>query len=355
MTPAYLLPGKLPPALLAELLAQPTVTDPRLLIGPRPGVDAAVIDMGERLLLAKSDPITFATDALGYYAVTVNANDIATMGGRPLWFLATLLLPEHTTTAALVRDIFGQIRQACQDLHITLVGGHTEITVGLERPILSGHMLGEVARERLVTSSGAQVGDAVLLTKGFPVEGIAIMARECASLLETHGYAEHDIRRWQDFLYDPGISVVRDAQILHQAVEVHAMHDPTEGGVATGLRELAQASGVGLHIAADRLPLFPDGVILCEAFGLDPFGTIASGALLATVPAAQVDQAITACREAGIACYRIGTVVANASELWLTTGTQTRPIPSFARDEILKLFSTRDPEPARVVRFETDK
>jgi hydrogenase expression/formation protein HypE len=338
MSPAPLPPGKLPAALLTALLAQDVSTDPRVLIGPRVGEDAAVIDMGDCLLIAKSDPITFATDAIGYYAVTVNANDIAVMGGTPRWFLATLLLPETRTTTALVQDIFAQIRQACRELDIALVGGHTEITVGLERPILSGHMLGEVTRERLVTSAGVQVGDALVLTKGFPVEGVSIMARECAAQLATQGHAPEDIARWQHFLFRPGISVVREAQVLQQAVEVHAMHDPTEGGVATGLWELAQASGVGLHVTADQLPILPEGALLCKAFGLDPLGTIASGALLAAVPAAQVERAIGACAEAGIACYHIGTAVADANDLVLHTGTQTRLLPTFTRDEILTLF-----------------
>jgi hydrogenase expression/formation protein HypE len=338
MNPAPLPPGKLPTALLAALLAQDVPTDPRVLIGPRVGEDAAVIDMGDRLLIAKSDPITFATDAIGHYAVTVNANDIAAMGGTPRWFLATLLLPETRTTAALVQDIFTQIRQACRALGIALVGGHTEITVGLERPILSGHMLGEVPRERLVTSAGVQVGDAILLTKGFPVEGVSIIARECAAQLATQGHAPEDIGRWQQFIFEPGLSVVKEAQVLQQAVEVHAMHDPTEGGVATGLWELAQASGVGLHMSADQLPVLPEGALLCQAFGLDPLGTIASGALLAAVPAMQAEQAIRTCAEVGITCYRIGTAVADTTELVLYTGTQTRPLPMFTRDEILTIF-----------------
>jgi hydrogenase maturation factor len=248
------------------------------------------------------------------------------------------LLPEASTTAALVRDIFAQIRQACRELGIALVGGHTEITVGLPRPILSGHMLGEVARERLVTSAGVQAGDALLLTKGFPVEGVSIIARERASQLVAQGHSANDIARWQQFLYDPGISVVRDAYVLQQAVEVHALHDPTEGGVATGLRELAQASGVGLHIIADQLPVLPEGALLCQAFGLDPLGTIASGALLAAVPAAQAERAIRACAAAGITCYHIGTAVADATALVLQTGTAICPLPTFARDEILALF-----------------
>lgn len=331
-------PGKLPGALLEALLGQAISTDPRVLIGPRVGEDAAVLDMGSHLLLAKSDPITFATDAIGYYAVTVNANDIAAMGGTPRWFLATLLLPEKATTETLVRTIFTQLQQACRALDITLVGGHTEITVGLDRPVIAGHMLGEVTRQRLVTSSGVQAGDAILLTKGFPIEGIAIMARECAAILEQHGHAPEQIRRWQQFLFDPGISVVQDARILQDAVEVHAMHDPTEGGVATGLREMAQASGVGLHLRAEQWPVLSAGQQLCTALGLDPLGTIASGALLAAVPAAQAPRAIAACAAAGIACYRIGTAVASGTELLVWYGSSVEPLPAFGRDEIVRLF-----------------
>jgi hydrogenase maturation factor len=199
-------------------------------------------------------------------------------------------------------------------------------------------MLGEVPREHLVTSAGVQVGDAILLTKGFPVEGVSIIARERAAQLASQGHTAEDIARWQQFLFQPGISVVKEAQVLQQAVEVHAMHDPTEGGVATGLWELAQASGVGLHMSVDQLPVLPEGALLCQVFGLDPLGTIASGALLAAVPAAQAEQAIRTCAEVGIACYRIGTAVAEATDLILHTGTQTHPLPKFTRDEILMIF-----------------
>ena len=341
MTSPFLPPGKLPAALLEELLQQQEpAADPRLLIGPRPGEDAAVIDVGERLLIAKSDPITFATDAIGYYAVNVNANDIASMGGTPRWFLATLLLPEKGTTVDLVRDIFAQIREACRALQVTLVGGHTEITLGLDRPLVCGQMLGETTRQELVTSAGAQVGDAVLLTKGYPLEGSAIMARERASDLAVQGFAASDVARWQGLLFDPGISVVRDAAVLLRAAEVHAMHDPTEGGVATGLRELAGASNVGLRLYAERLPLLPEGRLLCDAFGLDPLGVIASGALLATVPAEQAAKAVAACDAEGIASYDIGTVVAPEEGLLLCSQDAERRLPSFVRDEIVKLFET---------------
>ena len=159
------------------------------------GEDAAIIDMGDRYLIAKSDPITFATDAIGYYAVVVNANDIATRGGQPKWFLATLLLPEQRTSEALVESIFAQISQACATFGITLVGGHTEVTYGLDRPILAGHMLGEVTPQALVTTGGARVGDVVLLTKGICIEGASIIAREREQELMRRGVPEAVIQR----------------------------------------------------------------------------------------------------------------------------------------------------------------
>jgi hydrogenase maturation factor len=107
----------------------------------------------------------------------------------------------------------------------------------------------------------------------------------------------------------------------------------------TGLRELAYASGIGIHIHAEQLPVLAAGHSLCSVFGLDPLGTIASGALLATLPAAQTARAVAACAAAGIACYPIGTVVANAEELFLCTGTDQQPLPFFARDEIVKIFA----------------
>ncbi len=226
---SVLKPGKLPPDLLQHLLTSYTSADPRVIVGPAVGEDAAIIEMGERYLIAKSDPITFATDAIGYYAVVVNANDIATRGGQPKWFLATLLLPERTTSVTLVESIFAQIAQACQSLGITLVGGHTEVTYGLDRPIVAGHMLGEVDPAALITTAGARIGDILLLTKGICIEGASIMARERAQDLSRLGVDEAVIQRARNFLFEPGISVVRDAHIAIGAGRVHAMHDPTEG------------------------------------------------------------------------------------------------------------------------------
>jgi hydrogenase expression/formation protein HypE len=329
--------GKLPAEHLARLLARHTRPDPRLVVGARPGEDAAVIDLGDRYLVAKTDPITFATDEIGWYAVNVNANDIACAGATPLWFLATLLLPEDKTGVALVESIFEQIAGACDQLGVTLAGGHTEITHGLDRPIVVGHMLGEVTPERLVTTAGARVGDDIIVTKGVAVEATAIIAREKAE--ELRGVLDAGaLQRCQGFLHDPGISVVRDAQVAQAAGTVHAMHDPTEGGLATGLWEVAQAAGVGLRVNEAAIPLLPETAALCAHFGLDPLGIIASGALLIACPPTETDAIVAALSEAGIRATVLGQVVEPERGCKLISSHAERPLPTFGRDEIARLF-----------------
>jgi hydrogenase expression/formation protein HypE len=333
--------GKLPHEQLAALLHRYASDDPRILVGPRLGEDATVIDwggdFGDRLLVAKTDPITFATDEIGWYAVNVNANDVACMGATPCWFLVTLLLPEGRTDDALVECIFAQIGQACAALGVSLAGGHTEITYGLDRPIVVGHMLGEVSRDRLVRTDGAQVGDVLLLTKGIAVEATAIIAREKANELAGR-FAPEFLARCQGFLRNPGISVVRDAQVAASAGRIHAMHDPTEGGLATGLWELAWAADVGLEVVADALPVLPETAQLCQAFDLDPLGLIASGALLLAVPPDDALAIQRALKAENIQVSYIGRVVDKAAGVTLLAAEGPQPLPRFARDEIARLF-----------------
>src|SRR5229473_1559696 len=170
--------GKLPAELLQRLFGKYVDADPRVIIGPQVGEDAAVLDMGDRYLVATTDPITFATDEMGWYALHVNANDLAVRGATPRWFLCTVLLPEGKSREAEVEQLFAEVALACQSVGVSLVGGHTEVTAGLPRTIVSGTMLGEVAKDKLVTTGGAYVGDTVLVTKGVPLEGASIIARE---------------------------------------------------------------------------------------------------------------------------------------------------------------------------------
>jgi hydrogenase expression/formation protein HypE len=331
--------GKLPAETLHRLLATYTRRDPRVVVGPRVGEDAAVIDLGSRYLVATTDPITFSTDDLGWYALNVNANDVAVRGAEPRWFLATLLLPADGVTDAAVETLFAGIAQACEALGVALVGGHTEVTPAVTQPVVVGAMLGEVERDRLVTTGGARVGDAVLLTKGVPIEGAAIIARERGEEAIRRGVPAGDVERAREFLRRPGIGVAPEARAACAAARVHAMHDPTEGGIATACCELALASETGLRIERQSIAILPEGHRLCEAFGLDPLGVIASGALLLAVDPADAGRVARACESQGVPCAPIGQVVPRAEGVTLVAAGRSEPMPRFPQDEIVRLFA----------------
>ncbi len=225
--------GKLPHALLGELLAGLPQNDPHLLVGPTVGEDAAIIDFApgcERLLVAKSDPITFATDQIGYYAVNVCANDLAVSGATPRYYFPTLLLPAGQSDAALAASIFAQIGDACRQLGIVVAGGHSEITPAVVQLVVAGSLLGDVPRRQVVTSSGCRPGDVVLLAGSAPVEGISLIAREKRAALLALGWPAAKLDEAAAYLHRPGISVLKPALLAAAAGLVTAMHDPTEGG-----------------------------------------------------------------------------------------------------------------------------
>ena len=329
-------PGKLPLQLLTRLLGDVRTPDPRVVVGPRVGEDAALIDFGDRYLVAKTDPITFATDLIGWYMVNVNANDIAAMGATPKWLLATILLPEGASESQAA-DIFHQVQSASHELGVTLVGGHTEVTVGLDRPIAVGAMLGEVDKSRAVLSSGVRPGDAVILTKGIALEGTSILAREADDRLKALGIDTDLLNAAANLLFDPGISVVADARIACSVADVHAMHDPTEGGLSGGLYELA-AVGVGFEIDEKAIPILPQCAQICESLDLDPLGLIASGSLLATVDPGDAPTVVDSLRNSGIESRVIGVANTRAGEVTLRTRSGAVEFPRFEHDELARYF-----------------
>jgi len=337
--------GKLPANILAELLERIPLNDPRVLVGPGIGLDCAVIEFGETLLVFKSDPITFATEEIGWYSVHVNANDIATTGAVPRWMLTTLLLPEGLTTPEVVEQIHDQITTTCEEIDVTIIGGHTEITYGLDHPILVGTMIGEVDHDELVTPLGAQPGDRILLTKGVPIEATAILAHEFTrDLLPVLGKTE--IETAKDYLKQPGISVLQDARIALRTGKVTAMHDLTEGGLYTALWELSEACQQSLWIDPSTVPVSSLSGRICQAMGIDPLGAIASGALLLNTSPKAAQRIVNTITNAGILCAEIGYVM-TADEfqatrhpaVWYSTPGSLQPLTRPERDEIASLFS----------------
>jgi hydrogenase expression/formation protein HypE len=322
--------GKLPPAVLERLLERVPRGDPRVVVGPRIGEDAAVIDFGDRYLVAKTDPVTFASQRIGWYAVHVNANDVATLGARPAWFLATALLPANDP--ALIDSIFTDILAACDELGVSLCGGHTEVTPGLDRPIVVGQMLGEVARDRLVDKRQITAGDMVLLTRGLAIEGTAIIAKEAA--LRLSALPAETVARAGNLLFRPGISVVGDALAVASVVRVHGMHDPTEGGLIGGLYELAASAGCGIEVELARIPILPETGAVCSALGIDPLRLIASGALLIVIAAEDVPAVSAVLQARGTLVAAIGRIVPPGEGLRLDGEEFGFP----ERDEITRVF-----------------
>jgi hydrogenase expression/formation protein HypE len=331
--------GKLPPKLLQRLLAGIARRDPRVLLGPTPGEDAALIDLGDRVLVAKADPVTFATDRIGWYAVHVNANDVACMGARPAWFLATILLP-HGAPEALAEDVFSQVESACETLGVTLVGGHTEVTYDLERPIVAGAMLAEAAPERIVRSSGARPGDHLVLTKGVAIEGTALLARDAPDELRRHGVPEDTLARARALLDSPGISVVREALLACDTAPVHAMHDPTEGGLATGLQELAAASGLVAEVKEEAIAVLPETAEVCRSLSLDPLGLLASGSLLIAVAEEDCERVRGALFSAEIPSSCLGCLAEGRKGVIIDGRGERREIPHFQRDELARFLES---------------
>jgi hydrogenase maturation factor len=332
--------GKLPPELLERLLDRIDIRDPRVLQGPSVGEDAALIDYDDAVLVVKSDPITFATELIGWYAVQVNANDVACMGAKPRWFVATLLLPEGIEPSQ-VESIFDQMLSACSALNIALIGGHTEVSYGLPRPIIVGAMLGEVTKGKEVRNSNVQVGDGLILTKGIAIEGTALLAREVSEQLVHFGMSDQSINAAQQLLFYPGISVIKDASIACNVMQPHALHDPTEGGLASGIRELAMASDVGIIVHEEQIRIFPETAQLCEVLKLDPLGLLASGALLIAVAEKDTPSLIDALHENSIEAYPIGKAVTKEEGISLITRAgQRKPLPQFERDELARFLAS---------------
>jgi len=329
--------GKLPQELLDDFLSEFAFSDPAVLNWPGIGEDTAAVDVGgEEVIVVTSDPITFATDAIGEYAVLVNGNDIVTSGGTPRWFLTTLLFPVNTT-ASEIRCVMAELASVCKRASVTLCGGHTEITDGVSRTIVNGMMIGTVQRERFLDKKSMQPGDQILLTKGVAIEGTALIAREFGKQLLDQGVDERTIKRAQTFL--SRISVLEEGRIAAASEGVTALHDITEGGIATALEEFSIAGGFSIEVQVDQIPLLPETEAVCAPFGINPLGLIGSGGLLICCRPSGLRRLQDELESAGIMAAVIGSVTDGEPGIVARDGLTEVAWPRFDVDEITRLFT----------------
>ena len=327
--------GKLPADLLQDSLAEIASADPAVLVGAGIGEDAAAVDIREaEVLVLASDPITLATDSLARYAVLANANDVATSGATPRWLLTTLLFPPGSTPSEVVA-VARDIREVCADYGISLCGGHTEITDAVSRPLVVGTMAGTAPAAQFIDKSRMQEGDRVLLTKGVAIEGTGLIAREFGAELAGAGMTEAEIAECGTFLERLG--VLDEARIARSFAGVTALHDVTEGGLATAVRELGAAGCHRLRLHMEKIPVYAQTRRICAAMGLDPLGLIGSGSLLITCSPADVAGLLDAVSTEGIEIADIGEVLGQGEGVEALRDGSPAEWPHFDHDEVSRL------------------
>jgi hydrogenase maturation factor len=303
--------GKIPIDILQEVVFRNLgAKREEVVLGPSAGIDGAVINVTNKSLIVSSDPITGAIERIGWLAVNINANDVATFGVEPAFLLSCILLPESSGKKT-VETISGQMGEAAKKLGIAIVGGHCEVTPGLSSPIVVGCTMGLTERGNYVTAAGARQGDKLILTKSAGIEGTAILASDKEGQLKKVVSAT-TLQRAKRF-YDE-ISVVKDAITAFKTGAVHAMHDPTEGGVAGGIHEMADASHLGFRVHKKKIPVRPETTEICNFFEIDPLQLTASGSLLIAVERDFADRVVGILSKEGITAEVIGEFLPSVEE-----------------------------------------
>lgn len=316
-----------------------TPSDGTVIIGASYGFDAAAIDVGGETIVVKSDPITFATSDAARYLVAVNANDIACMGAIPRWMTAVALLPENHTTPELVESLFADLQEACVAEGIMLIGGHTEVTIGVDRPLLIGTLLGAIGVHGLLQPGQASEGDELYVTKSIALEGTALLATELfEKLVDT--IPVESLRKAQALLHDPGVSVTRDARLALSSGAVTALHDTTEGGIATAVHEIAEASGLGARIDGGAIPVLRQTREICNHLGLDPLGLLSSGALLVAANPGSAATLKNAFAGSGIPIAQIGILTRKSDGITIIRSGEASVLPRFDADELARALTS---------------
>lgn len=310
-----------------------------VVVGPRMGVDAAVLKVGDSCMVVAEDPIfpgpTTSPEDFGWITVHIGASDVAVTGVKPEYMTYSLLLSPETPEEYIAR-LAKSISDCAQELGITIVGGHTGYYGAVNVPTIGGITVWGFGRN-VITPAGARVKDAVIMTKGAAIEATALIACELAEKLEKGGVKPHLIERARKRFHE--ISVVKDAAVAARAGGVHAMHDATEGGLARGLWEIAEASGVGLRIERKNVMIPEDVGAVCSCFGLSPYDVISEGTLVITCSPDKADGLISEFRREGIEAARIGEVVPlEEGRFWIEkNGDRTEIVPTRV-DRFWKIF-----------------
>lgn len=333
--------GKPPPSRLNQLIKNSLGKhSEKILVGAGPGLDAAVIDLGDGQVMAVAeDPIFPAPklplDLMGWFTVHIGASDVAVTGVKPEFMTYTLLMPPESSENE-AKTIIHSISDAAKELNISIVGGHTGWYSTVVVPIIGGVAVwGFANNNQWISPGGAKEGDIILMTKGPAIEAAALLAvlyrDKLTDKLELSVLDQLCSRTDQ-------ITVVDDALTAFAAGGVHAMHDATEGGVLGGLWEMSAASGLALHADVDANPIPEDIAQLAEALDFDPWYAISEGTLLAAVAPESVDNIQYEWDKKGIANFVLGQFTKSQADITITRDGKTMALKEPDKDPFWELF-----------------
>ena len=281
--------------------------DPDILQGAVFGEDVALTRVGGDVLVSHVDPIVGAVLNIGWLAVHVACNDVATTGAPPRWIQLLVLVP-HQDDEELLEEIMRDVAKAAEETGTSIIGGHTGYSAALSRPLVAVTALGTLQGRQPVLTKGAQPGDHILISKGIALEGTAILAYDFTHTALELGLTEEDIDEAKNLMKQ--VSIIPEAMIFGQQGAT-AMHDVTRGGLLETLIEMASLAGVGLEVYYDRIPQPKIAQRFAEAFDFDPLKMISSGTLVASVPENSISGVKHALDEAEILWADIGVVTAD--------------------------------------------
>ncbi len=328
--------GKIPPHVLREkVFSRIGYKRKDVVVGAGIGMDSAVLRVNKEYIVATTDPITAATNFIGMLAIHITTNDLIATGALPMWFLATVLLPK-TATVEMLEGIVEDMHKHAEKMEMQIIGGHTEVTPYLDNPIIVGTAIGKT--ERYLTSGGAKPGDLIMMTNYVAVEGVAVIAYDYSELLIEKGIPISIVEKARQMIYQTTAYPAGKILLERFGEHIHAMHDPTEGGIFTALHELADASNVGLNIFQDRIPVDDVVLLICRALNLNPFLLLSSGVLLFTVEENIAYEIEKYMKSRGLSTAIIGKIIKDRNIRIVMEGDKEMPLPRQEKDEIWRLY-----------------
>lgn len=329
--------GKLDSDLLEQIVFQNiTYKRPEVLTRPGIGEDCAVVDFGEYECVMSTDPITAAISDIGRLSIHISCNDIASNGIQPLGIMLAVMLPEGTTEEE-IREMMRQAGEASKTLGVEIIGGHTEITPAVTKPVIVSTAIGRGPKGGSQSARCMEPGDFIMLTKFAGLEGTGIIACDFASQL-SGVLTEEELQEAQKLL--DRVSVVTEG-VAAGKVGTHGMHDVTEGGILGAVWEMCSISGTGAEVWLDQVPIKDVTKKICRHFDINCLRLISSGCMIIVVPADKKEEMTRAMKEAGVEASYIGIIKDPASGIRMKDGETLTEIDPPASDEVYKVTAAK--------------